>query len=534
MIKDVKIVSIPGFRRNMKRKSFFNFLLILTILVSNLKAFDENKVLPILGVASGAVFTWALIERFGKQKATNELKKVNQDKTLLETELKKWRDRYQQLKDDEQYIITVTQDLEKIDQYFNNEYKFWLENYNKHDSEYINNFLEVILNKVNLKSLTLDQFIVECKNFEKQFVSHERKLDLVLQDLSDRAKEYFVNQVKNLYINVLRKKEFISYCIRILDAYKYLFELKIFVKNNYEKAYVFEIEYVNQIKKNEMEILLKFDAYIRAKFNQYNFPYIAYIEKLNDDRKILSDLLNEIVSSDKNKVFDGILIKANELSHIFNNLIECIVQTAEYIHEKEQKPIFEREQQRLNLEIQEKEARIEQESKKVQTKLLEESNKKQELENQRKRFENERKELEVKEKQLMVEWARIRDGETIKNAIIQNDQKWSYSFAQLQSRYDTLKKEMDQLKKDDTKEISYLRKELSNVRLQLKNFQAMSESQSSEVNKLKNKINKAITSIKELQRNLNVPPVNPESVDGMESYLNKLKSSVSEVQNFLT
>ncbi len=145
--------------------------------------------------------------------------------------------------------------------------------------------------------------------------------------------------------------------------------------------------------------------------------------------------------------------------------------------------------------------------------MLKERNKAQQL-------ANEKKAKQLKEKQIMLELKKIQDGETIKHALKENNQKW--------------KNIIDDTKKENAKKIKQLEAELltcKNTSSKIKHLENQLDACKKDKNKYYNqqeaskaKLKKAIKVISDLSQKLDNPPFNPYIIDELPEYLKELKN----------
>jgi hypothetical protein len=208
------------------------------------------------------------------------------------------------------------------------------------------------------------------------------------------------------------------------------------------------------------------DKHIRSLYSdvQYQFPYLMYVERLKKDRQELQERLARAAYRKSLSSQKDIIEQAQQLDTLFKDLLEFVVTTQAYTEEKQRKPHFDyqlerqrlelkEKQDRTALELKEKQARLEEEKKMNEVKLQKELNKSQELSIQKAEIERIRKELEIKEQEISLEWARLKEGEKIKDALRKNDSLWENKWLRFRKeheevvdRHRSLKGQLDHLK----------------------------------------------------------------------------------------
>lgn len=530
----------------MKVVRLLNYLLIWGLLfslpTSQVKCFDTKDGLYVLASVTGITLTWALIERYKKNNAKFDLNKVSQEVKQLVQEVDNYKKEKYQLEEEEHFLFNVSQFINNIEIDYKNEYIHW-KSKSKDKNEYSYHLFNDLLEKIQLKTnLSLDKIITKISE-------DKEKTSIFLEQL--RIKLYSW-KVKENRIHFVEKAKFIEekleYMNKFLNEYyqavleqKNFIELGILLQINYEKKYSkeFEIVKISNLALFKSEL----DKHIRVVGSKSNeqFPYFYYVQMLNSDKMKFEKFLENIVYVKVLPFQTCYIEKAKEIYDLLNKLLTAIVTTSTYIDEKEKKPIFDREQIRLNAELREKEmrlqaelkekqAQIENQKKMIETKLLFEKNREQELANQKAKIEKDRKELELKEKQMMVDLAKIRDGETVKEALKQNDRKWQQTIDNLQSKYSAAVRDLNNLSEEHKKEVSKLKCELSDLKAQLKTSDLDSDKTAQEIKRLKDRIKQIITYLSELDILVSNPPFNPDFIEGLRTYIENIKLKISNIK----
>ena len=498
--------------------------------------FDIHKTAYVMTTVAGVAATWALVERVKKNKMSHQLSK-------LSAEIEKFKNEQFALEQERNLLVSANKYLEFVFEEYEHEYALFQNN----NVPYLESLLDLIhirLSKVNNYEDLKKIFV---KNFEAA-LSYKNQLDLKMLEWNTKAeKQKYIEQTSKLI-------DSLDLVISFLKNLKVIYEQQIdFIKlksleKNYDQKYAQEINigksYLNEIDKIEENDTTSqiIDRHIRSLYSQASeqFPYLLYGAKLKEDvdklRKALSGFDNFKVQPFQEKV----IFNVRTINRILETIFKYVVTTSKYEIEKRNKPEFDRKEQllqaklrerqeRLNAELRERQAKLEQERYLIQAKLQEEKNIAQNLANQKAELELAHKNLEVREREMALELARIRDGETLKDAIAKNDRQWLSKYKSLEDDYKKIIKKASDL----AAQIERTKKELSDLKNKIKSKETKEQQLALEIKELQDKVARALSSIKDMETSIN-PPFNPDLVDGLRHYINKMKSKVTVVRNILS
>ncbi len=242
-----------------------------------------------------------------------------------------------------------------------------------------------------------------------------------------------------------------------------------------------------------------------------------YAERVEKDRLLIDQALKKLVDFNPLPFQMNVIWQAKFISELLNDILGFVVTTPAYIKEKESKPAYDRQQEllkmelherqeRLAAELREQQARLAQEKRNTERALIEEKNKTQQLANHQAQIERDRNRLEIKEQEIMLNLMRIQEGEAIKQALKKNDSEWQYKINELKCEYNVLRaQESEQQKKVIA---------LESERGYLQKYNAS----------IQNRLVLALDALKYLEEAIPNLPCNPDFVDGLRDYVDKLKS----------
>lgn len=439
----------------------------------------------ICGTTAGVLGIWGYIQKKKAQKLNAELTALKDTQTIknhAEQELSEV-ERYTQ-----QTILVYQSELGYIDSLNTNTYSSY-------------GFSQIVKTSLCNKGLSLNQF-------NERLNSDIQTLGQVIKNLQVKLGLWENDSTLNQYINYSKESlERLNTVYAKLDQfYKYLnsenstIALQLLLEKEFENKYYAEINLASSEKLNSIE------AIILSKYSNviFQFPYVSYMEALQADINSLKAHLN--MEHNNSDLYKDLSNRASKCLDALSQVAQYVSNTEKYLSEKQQKPVYEREQarmqfelhekkERLNAELREKQARIDEERRKSEAKLLKERNLAQDLANQRAQLERDRQALVVREFEIGLELARIRDGENIRVAVERQKRELRRSLETL-----------EQKERESQGRILYL----------------------------SNKIALCKEKVRALQSKISRPPCNPDSVDGLRDYVSNLENMTKEIDAKLT
>lgn len=501
------------------------YLLLIIISTSPLKTVEANQENFSLGLFTAGAITlgigcWAIVQNIKKNSLANELDKLKKENYALKQ------------------VEGLLLDYQKIVTQLKHEYSS-IFNLEDSPSKIIEHLIEQGLEKETLyKKISSDYNNLYDRYSRLQFILKKWETYPSFKKIASYATES-LHEAENIYNNLSK----IYQPLKNYRAFLLLHDFALFsLYSSYQKEYNLIISNSDYFPLLNKHILSLYSS------SQYKFPYLSYLDQLNKVTKTAKSLLYQVNLEEKQDSYAPIIHlswykheknKIIEFITILENIIERIVISSEYSSEKAKKALFEKEEQLIVAQIKEKEARIKEEQKKNEILMLKERNKAQQL-------ANEKKAKQLKEKQIMLELKKIQDGETIKHALKENNQKWQSlldradkNYAQnlkeaLNSNESRWKNIIDNTKKENAKKIKQLQAELltcKNTSSKIKYLENQLDACKKDKNKYYNqqeaskaKLKKATKVISDLSQKLDNPPFNPYIIDELPEYLKELKN----------
>jgi hypothetical protein len=276
----------------------------------------------------------------------------------------------------------------------------------------------------------------------------------------------------------------------------------IILVNAYEQKYIPEksLDYVAQNFVNAEKLY----EHIKINYNKmpFQFPFINYIESLKQDIRELEHVYALVKSENKTQTdmtqIKEKLDRAEYLLSTLDNVLKFITKTPFYVQEIKQKPEFDRQEELLRIELQERKAKIEREKQVTEAQLQHERNKAQELANSARDVEWKIKEIARQKEAAILEESRIQDGKNIQEAVTKQNAEWEAKYSNLAQQH---------------------KSQLSNIIQQY--------------NSVINSTKQATAALTELNSKLTRVPYNPNTVPWLPAYLQDLKKHAEKVTNSL-
>lgn len=500
-------------------KVYFLCIILLFNSYKQIKAIDQQTIIGILGGVAGFSTIWAIYEKITKNNTKIELSKAQE-------QIEKFKNGIIQNNNDQKFLSSVAVHIK------NSEFEYG----QLASCLDLKSKLLIFKSLIQKNNLSVFDFVNTVKTSYDKTLKFKNTLELKINDWQQEDKHKFLSAADdclpklNMLINALRE------IYRVVDQQKNYLELLILLDRNFGQTYATEIAISKKFAPEDIDYSRALDKHISMQYSEagHQFPYLMYAEKIKRDINSIKNILEQLNITALEDFQMQVKSDAKYILSILTRILENIVITDRYIDEKNKKPEFDKQarileatlhekQERLNAELRERQARIEKEKRITETKLQEERNRAQHLANQQAEIERAHYQLVVQEKAANLEWARIRDGATIKDAVAINNNNWQNKIDSLNSDYNlSLKNQHEyQLRIDNmTHEISELKSKIKYI----KNLEQ-------EVNALKDNISWKNNITKDLETSLKNPPVNPDSVSGLRDYINKLKNLVNDMNS---
>lgn len=235
------------------------------------------------------------------------------------------------------------------------------------------------------------------------------------------------------------------------------------------KDYFFEMRFDPQAQYAETYL----DRHIRTQRNATAFSYVTYANRLQNACQSLEVKIQHAAS--RAIPFQQPLIQqARNHLQALQNLLAFVVTSAEYKEQCAKKIVHDREEQILAIERRERQARIDQSNKIADAKVQAKRNKARQLENEQLEIQRQLAFIAQQAIQAQLEFKKAKT----KKAIKENDKKW-------QERVGQLKQNLEKIRRD----------------------------------------------ISQVQEMAACPPCNPDSIDGLRDYVNRLLFSLQRIQS---
>jgi hypothetical protein len=507
----------------------------------------------ITATLASAATLWALVERSKKntlnqllgntqQSHQVQLDHITQNNTIainkLQSELDRYRSEVVQLEQDQALLASIGDYIASIEQRYEEQIKL---TQNKSDQR---DYLERIFALLHVQS----------KQTSIESVERSLKKDLEVglgykYQLEIKLLEWHAHQVRQEYsergVVIVSKLKlltaFLQELLVTLEEQRSVIILVGILERNYNQEYAQEIQFF-QSNLSDKDWYHMLDKHIRKQYCDVNaqFPYLAYAKKIQMDREQLKNTLSTLANFKPLPFQTDILARAHELDTMLKTTFDHVVTSDAYSQEKKNKPECDRKEQRFQAELQEKrerlqaelkekQERLEQEKYGIEIKLKEERNRTQQLMNEHAQLEHARRQMDVREQEMRLELVRMRDGETIKEALRKNNREWQKNYDNLKRDYDTLMKKKAELQE----RLTALEREYTDTNARIKNTYSAEQHLRQEISNLQNRIQRASEYVKDLQNNTR-PPFNPDIVDGLRAYIDRVQGKANAAYNALS
>ena len=502
-------------------------------------ALTQNQLKYICGLAStGAVaaVAWAYAERTNKQTLKIKVDKLAKELAFIKSDQVK-------VQQDQEFLAVLAQMLKRIEQEYAQELALFRQqsSYSEHE---IAQLMRILQARIQIKTSSAKQLKVNVQRELQEIVALSQRLALKKTEWGrDNRAHAYEEQAHKLIERMSNLELFLQALHVTLENYSNILDLAVILTHDYQTLYAIELK-LQELEDKEL-YRHELDQHIRARYSEafYQFPYLAYAEYLKKDMATLKQAVEHARAGFNTPFLAELESKAVPMLEFLENLLKFVVTTPVYTKEKAYKPEFDRQeaqvkaelqekQERLTAELRESQARIERERKLVEAQLQAEKNRAQELANKKVELDLERKSLEVKDHQLSFELARIRDGETIKEALRQNNNDWHYKYSSLQATNLRFKDQLERVHAENNRELDKLRIEINSLKNNLKTSETQIHKLTQQSRELHEKIDRSIDTLRQLE-GYN-PPFNPEIVDGLNNYIKNIKSYARAARNALS
>lgn len=468
--------------------------------VQSVMSLKKTAYLLATGASIAGVGYWAYSEHTNKQRLQIELDKLNSERFQVEQ--------------DEQFLAQVGEYSSEIEREYTQEIHL-LKAYSMHLS---NDTIDALLKIMQARLRITQTYSVLATKLEQQrdkAIAYQKELEIKLLSWHN-------NQNKQKYIEHIQEKLlprvnalalFLQSLYAVLLEQKSFIELNTVLAQDYERLY--DRELVMYEHKDTDVFARNLETHVRVLYARIEeqFPFLSYADAVKKDVSILKHAVEKLSYMQNLTSYQALLKKrADQIIQILDYVLHTIVNTEFYTEEKRRKPEYDLQQQRLQAELRERQARIENDKRLTEAKILKQKNKTQELIVKQAENERARKELEIRDQNIRLELARIRDGQTVREAVAQKHKEWQdYT---------------ERTTKDHEQQLITIRNDLEHAKIEARNISHDFHAAQSEIAKLRDTIRKTEESLTVLENKLSHPPFNPESVDGLRDYLATLTTQV--------
>ena len=450
------------------------FLLIVLLCLSSQKILGDIRQF-ILGGTTLAALGWGCATYYKKLKLEeylNQLYKEHKDiTTKLTQEIALMHSESELLEKDQEFLAFVAKQVDNLEREYGCEYKSLV------TRSIVEEDTVPLLGAVRER---VTRSTVEFDSFERTIKSEKDKIDTLKSQLEVKMIEWSTKENREQY-NAQGQKllahlesliTFFSTFLYTMQQQSTIIKLELLLDKEFKESYAFEIN----LKPEEYG--QKLYEHIHTLFSdvQHQFPYVLYADKLKQDRATLRKYLQELKDFKAVPYQKEHLNYAKELDIILKNILDYVVTCDKYAQEKMRKPQFDLEnekqqielrerQGKIQLDIQERQAVIEKGKREYEAQFQKELNKAQQLANQKAEIERSKKELELKEQEIGLEWAKLKEGEKLKEALEKNNALWQEQCRKVQSQYEREKETVTKLQTEHAdlkKSIAQLGQNLQN------------------------------------------------------------------------
>ena len=500
----------------------------------------QNQLKGLFALASagaGIAGAWAYTERANNHGLKTKVSKLAQELACIKSDQVK-------IKQDQEFLATLAQKLTRVEQEYAQEFMLFKVSYSEQE---IARLMRILQARIHFKTSSSRQLKAAVDQDLQELVGLNQTLKLKKSEWShDNRAQAYKEQAHKLHERLQHLELFLKALQVTLDNYRTILDLAVVLAYDYQVLYAIELKLQEHQNRQDYDTYVReLDQHIHARYSEavYQFPYLAYAEHIKKDLETLQKAIDQAQAGSTTEYLQELESKAVPLVEFLQGLLKFVVTTPVYIKEKAYKPEFDRheaqvkaelqeKQERLTAELRESQARIDRERKLVEAQLQSEKNRAQELSNKKAELELERKNLELKDHQIIFELARIRDGETIKEALKQNNNDWHYKYNALQGTNARLKDQLERVHADHARDLDKLRTETSALKTSLKNSETQIQKLTQKSRDLQEKIERSTNALHQLE-NYN-PPFNPETVEGLGNYIRNIKSYARAARNALS
>lgn len=478
----------------------------------------------ITGTIAVGTTIWALVERAKKNKLSLDLKNSRTDMSILEQQSKTSIARLEQIvKNYQNDSIQLNQDeqvLTKIGEFVklkDTNYRKEIEAINSLGNSNSNTYLESLINllRSQIGSKNNIENILQVFNQDLALITANKKqLELKISQWTNNPKRLsLLPHATNLLPHLNNLELILQALTSTLNEQKAFIRLSNAVDVK-QSEFAAELKLANTAIANEEFYLGAIDKLVKTSSSdvRFQFPYIAYVQKLKAEIASVNFLLNSSPIEDKIEMQIKYKAAARRLMDCLINIYDDVTLSPIYLHEKRIKPEHDRKEEALKVEQREKEARlkadleeqqsrVENERRLAESRLQEERNRAAQLQNEKRQLEAEKEKLSVQQQQIVLELKKINDGTNVANAVSANNAQWESRLARVNSDLDRVNQTVTQLNSE------------------IRNIRVDNQAKLDKINNYLNTLTHSLTQV----------PFNPNTVNGLQQYLNSLKMHASNV-----
>lgn len=434
----------------------------------------KEVAMPCGVVALVGTTVWAIIERCKKNTVGTNLEQEKRLHDADRKQLNDYKDGITQADRDQKFLSNLAVYVKKMETAHSKEFEL-LRNYTREgsrDADFVRHFIDIVVSQSGAHVAHVGSAI---ERDLKEAISNEQQLAMKCCEWNEDSSDNYESQIQTLSKSLKEIVSLLQIAHSVISEQKpYMNLMALYGDLNHK--YTQE----KNLKDCSQGFESKLDKHIRSLYSRSNelFCYLAYAESIKHDSAKLDGALKRLASFDAVPFQVQLIERSQNLLKALQSILGFVVTTWEYKKEKTDKPAYDENQERLRMELRERQARIDQENRLSEAKLQAERNRDAQLANDRAEIQRGIKQIQQKKIEAKLGLMRIRDQINMKEALKKNNKEWKKKFDRLQSGL----KEIDD-------------------------------------------------SVKKLQSFTNRPPCNPDSVDGLRIYINELLNSLNGIHN---
>jgi len=477
-----------------------------------------------LAAGMGISAAWALYEKMSKRNL-----QLKTDK--LEEEIND----YKSDENVKKYLLQIADLAAKWDN-FVIEAVSCLDGCNTVESESVEKVIGCISKQIKRYRVTADEFQDGINKGIGELTNKLNELHIKSEDLKSKPQ---------FYQSATELAEKVDVILKRLKDYNLLFqEHKAYIKLQDFMDQGLETEYAKEIEYAYLEVAnwdLIIDEIIRGKNSQVLFPYLFYAQGLQSQLTQLSKYLSNLTDFKAYPFQEQKITRAKYVYDALQVILQFASTADTFMREKDAKVGYDREEQKiqmelaerkelLRLETKERESKIAQQNALAEAKVIEQRNKEKNLANEKARLDKEKRELEYKSKENVLELARIHEGYGIKQALDENNQKWRKDYDSLNLNQQKLVRDIEQR----DAELKNLRIKLNSLQSDVKGTHSTNTELERHARSLELRVSNVAYAIDLLRSKVANPPFNPQSVHGLSEYINGLQEQIRQLKTIVS